>query len=261
MRTQYAKGLMTLTMTALTVTACVSWDDPQASEGVDDASAETDASDTSTDNDDDDAADFEDDDEGSGDSDTDAAPEEEDDDASDAEPSDSEDEGGSDLDEQDGVRTNSFGAIPDELADMRQVSLETNPAEHMVQLDYMATDEQSRMLFMAYIPGSGGGEYEPVFSHSDPGFRNAVDSGVQHFDEEGFDVITRSVDADGYEWECFEALETQSGGIDHSFCLTTEYGRVIEIQRLAMHGPDEQARNSHMDELLEEVSSALAEIG
>ena len=183
-----------------------------------------------------------------------------DEDTVDVESSGPEAEDGGDIDEQDGVRTNSFNAMPSELGDMHLVSSESDPSEHIIQVDYMATDEESRMLFMAYMPGTEGDGYTPVSSHSDPGFRSAVDSGKQHSEEEGFDVTSRSAATDGYDWECFEALQTQSGGIDHSLCLTTGYGRVIEIQRLALHDPDEQARNSHMDDLLGEVSSAIANI-
>lgn len=165
-----------------------------------------------------------------------------------------------DIDEQDGVRTNSFNAMPAEIGDMRLTSSESNPSEHMTHRDYMASDERSRMIFMAYIPGDDNGGYAPVSAHSDPGFRSAVDSAQLYFEENGFEVIERSAATDGYDWECFEALETQTGNIDHSFCLTTGFGRVLELQRLAMHNPDEQSRNSHMDALLDEVTSALADL-
>ncbi|TLP93882.1 hypothetical protein FEF26_12680 [Nesterenkonia salmonea] len=166
-----------------------------------------------------------------------------------------------DLDEQDGVRTNSFNAMPAELGDMRLTNSQSNPAEHTIHRDYMAADEQSRMIFLAYIPSAEDGGYAPVSSASDSGFRTAVDSAQHYFEEDGFEIFERSAATGGYDWECFEALQTQTGNIDHSFCLTTGYGRVLELQRLAMHNPDEEARNSHMDALLEEVTSALADIG
>lgn len=171
------------------------------------------------------------------------------------------DEEDGDIDEQDGVRTNAFNAMPSQLADMRLVSSESDPSEHRAQRDYMAEDEQSRLLFMAYIPHAEGGGYEPVFSNTDRGFQVSVDSGKQFFETEGLDVIERSTSLGGYEWECFEALEAQNDTIDHSFCLTTAYGRVIELQRLAVHNDDEQARNGHMDGLLEAVAAALDDIG
>ena len=170
-------------------------------------------------------------------------------------------EQGGDIDEQDGVRTNAFNAVPDELGEMRVTSSETNPSEHRAMLDYMAIDEQSRMLLTAYIPGNEDDGYTPVSSNADAGFRTAVDGGQRFLGEEGLDVIARSAATDGYDWECFEALKAQEGDIDLTLCATTEYGRVIEVQRLAMHEPDEQVRNDHMDVLLEDVSAALADIG
>ena len=159
---------------------------------------------------DDDAADSNNDDAGGGQDDPnedndsevsadDATASQDDEDIVDVESSGPEVEDGGDIDEQDGVRTNSFNAMPSELGDMRLVSSESDPSEHIIQVDYMATDEESRMLFMAYIPGTEGDGYAPVSSHSDPGFRSAVDSGKQHFEEEGFDVTSRSAATDGYD--------------------------------------------------------------
>lgn len=167
---------------------------------------------------------------------------------------------GSDIDEQDGVRTNSFNALPDEFGGMPLQGSQSDPSVHMAQRDYKAADDQTRLLIMAYIPQAQEEGYVPVSSNSDAGFRSAVDSAHLHLEDQGLEVIERSAAAGAYEWECFEALQTQATSVDHSFCMTTGYGRVIELQRLAVHDPDAQARNSSMDALLEEISAALADI-
>ncbi len=177
-----------------------------------------------------------------------------------ASPDASDDEGG-DIDEQDGVRTNSFNALPDVLGDMHLTASRSDPATHRAEREHLAADEQSRLILMAYIPHADGDGYAPVSSNADAGFRTSIDSGEGALEEGGHELIRRSATTGSYDWECFEALETQGGNFDHSFCLTTAYGRVIELQRLAVHNPDEQARNSHMDVILDDVSTALADIG
>lgn len=167
---------------------------------------------------------------------------------------------GSDIDEQDGVRTNSFNALPDKFGEMQLQGSQSDPSVHMAQRDYMSADGQTRLLIMAYIPSAQGAGYAPVSGNADAGFRSAVDSAQQHFEDEGLEIIERLATAGAYDWECFEALQTQSTDVDHSFCMTAAYGRVIELQRLAVHDPDAQARNSSMDALLEEISAELADI-
>lgn len=165
-----------------------------------------------------------------------------------------------DIDLVDGVRTNRFGAMPKELeGGYAQRSLETNPQEHRAVMEYVG--ESSSVQFLAYYPTTQG-EYAPVAGTSDEGYTVAVESAVEWLGKNG-PVQERSVDAGGLAWDCVEGQRAQQDGeVDHTLCVTTSYGRVIEVQRLSLHEPDVAAWQAEMDAVLEELGAgvvALAE--
>ncbi len=159
------------------------------------------------------------------------------------------------------MRTNAFNRLPDALADTSLVESETDPSTHLAAREYHSDDEDSRLLVMAYIPGNQDDGYTPVTGSSDSRYLAVINRGFEALGAPENEIIERSPSIETYDWECYEALETQGGTFDHSFCITTGYGRVIEVQRLTVHGLDEQARNAHMDTVLEELSAALADLG
>lgn len=154
----------------------------------------------------------------------------------------------------DGVRTNRFGAMPTAIDSMTQRRLNTDPKNHLAQIEYVSQDEQSRLFFAAWIPILDGERVhvtsldEPVFAQEEEIARDAV--------EEVGPLSERSVDAGGLSWNCFESHDT-SEGFDAVLCLSHRYGRMIEVQRLTAPEPDVDAWHAATDAVLAEVAEAV----
>lgn len=163
-----------------------------------------------------------------------------------------EEDGDASPDLVDGVRTNDFGAMPTEIDGLTQRSIDTNPQNHFAQMEYFSQDEQTRLLFAAFIPELQGGERKPVSSADDQGYTEALELGRKAVEEVGTPE-ERTLDAGGLTWNCFEGHGNDQG-TDAVLCLSHRYGRVLEMQRIS-------APEADIDAWRSEVEAALTEIG
>ena len=161
-----------------------------------------------------------------------------------------------DYNKYDGILTNEFLGALDNVGDLRQESIESDPQKYRVEARHFNADKTVRTDTFIYIPKVDG-ETQPVTSLSDPGMEQAYNSGVDVFKQDGHDVTEREVQTTSQQWRCMEATQTQGGDIDHALCITPFAGRVVEVQRLILH-KDNTDSEKMLDELLQNYDDALA---
>lgn len=159
----------------------------------------------------------------------------------------------------DGIRTNDFNRITKVLGDMQQRQSETNPQDHTAVFNYERPDNQVSAQVMAYLPMEGG-DPAPVFERGDAGYMTAVESAVLALRETA-EAVQNHVEAGGLAWDCVEAQGAQQDGkIDHALCVSHLYGRVIEVQVLNVHMPDNAAWRTALSNILEVVGESLVDL-
>lgn len=159
----------------------------------------------------------------------------------------------------DGIRTNDFNRITKTIGDLQQRTSETNPQDHTAVFDYLRPDEQARAQVMAYIPTEDG-EPAPVFARGDAGYMTAVESAVMALRENG-EAVQNPVEAGDLLWDCVEAQGSQQDGkIDHALCVSHLYGRVLEVQVLNVHMPDNAEWRTAVSDILEVVGESLHDL-
>lgn len=165
-----------------------------------------------------------------------------------------------DPDLVDGVRTNDFNRMPQELGGMTRRESETDPQQHSARFNYMAPDESAMSQMLAYFPQGEDGQPGPVTSPDDPGYELAITSAVDAFAEVA-EPTQRQVNAGDLTWDCVEASQAQNDGeVDHSLCISLAYGRVIEVQYVTLHEPDIQTWQAAVDANLALFGEAITEI-
>lgn len=171
------------------------------------------------------------------------------------------DSGSNQEDLVDGVRTNDFQRMPKEVRGMAQKAAETDPQSHIVKINYEAPggDAINMTQFVAYIPAIDG-EPRAIPDMNHPDFSAAMGMASQSM-AKNVTPETRKVNAGGLDWECIEGAEAQdSGKVDHAWCLTVKYGRILEVQRLSTT-KDTAEWQSDTDAVLEEFGTAVNELG
>lgn len=163
-----------------------------------------------------------------------------------------------DLDEVDGVRTNTFMQLPQALGDMTRVSSQSDPSVHGVVLVYASDDQNSGMQFKAQF-ASVGGEHTPLSGTDDEIFDNVLERAESLFAQEESRAFP--VDGGEYAWHCLEATRARGSDEDHSLCLTVAYGRIIDVEYLTQHDEDAAAREDNLSALLGEISDGLVALG
>lgn len=159
-----------------------------------------------------------------------------------------------DLDLQDGVRTNDFGRMPTEIGDLALVSKETDPAEHSVRIVYETPEGKSKAQFMANFPFVDG-EPAPLVDSDNEAYREEIESAVASYEDSGAMVDTRSVSAGGLEWDCVEAVGPEN--IDSTLCVSVKYGRVLDVQHITVHDDDMDAWRQTVDKVLADVGEGV----
>ncbi|NLE99096.1 MAG: hypothetical protein GX596_14080 [Propionibacterium sp.] len=165
-------------------------------------------------------------------------------------------QGDADPDLIDGVRTNDFNRLPQQLGALERISSQTDPQTHVAVLEYMAPDQSARSQVRIVLPTNADGSASPVTSDSHDEFVVGYDSMIDAFEGQGHDVIERTASTPSHEWWCAEALETQNG-VDHALCQSFAHGRLVEVQHLSVAEADAAARNDRVDELLADLSQGL----
>ncbi len=159
-----------------------------------------------------------------------------------------------DLDLQDGVRTNDFGRMPTQIGDMSLVSKETDPREHSVRIVYESPDEKRMAQFMANFTFVDG-ERAPVVDTESDTYRGEINSAISTYEEAGSVVDQRSVSAGGLEWDCVEAVGPKS--FDSTLCVSLQYGRLLDAQYLTVQGDDVDTWRQTVDGVLTEIGEGV----
>lgn len=161
-----------------------------------------------------------------------------------------------DMDLQDGIRTNDFQRLPEELAGLNRVRAETDPGVHWAELEFMAPDQSAKMLLRIFLVRTPDGAYVPVASQDDEYAEASYASAVENLGQRSDELLEREASTPDRQWRCVEALKVETG-VDQQICHGQAYGRVVEMQRLSAHEPDAQARNAAVDEVLADLSAGL----
>lgn len=159
-----------------------------------------------------------------------------------------------DLDLQDGVRTNDFGRMPTQIGDLSLVSKETDPSEHSVRLVYEAPDKTRMAQFMANFTFVDG-EQTPVVDTDSDAYRAEINSAIATYEEAGAVVDQRSVSAGGLEWDCVEAVGPEN--FDSTLCVSLKYGRLLDAQYLTVQGDDVDTWRQTVDGLLADIAEGV----
>lgn len=162
-----------------------------------------------------------------------------------------------DLDSIGGVRTQDFLGLPEQLGSMSQVEAETDPSLYLASVHYASDDASSQLRFQAEIPVVGG-QARPLEGTDDRIFDEALQRGVEMFEDDGDEIRRFSSEGGGFGWECIEAERTAGTDDDHFMCLSAAYGRIIEVQYLSVHDEDQAAREGNMGAMLAEIGEAVA---
>lgn len=176
-----------------------------------------------------------------------------------ASPSDEGPDVDTDLDLQDGIRTNSFNAMPEQVGDLDLAERNSNPAEHTFQIAWEAPDKQTFVQFMAFFPEIDG-EYTPMADTNEEFFRTALDGPAVVLEERGARVEKRSLEAGGLQWNCIEAVEGPDEA-DATLCASVQHGRLLDIRYLNAPEKDVDVWRDAVDQVITSISESVVALG
>lgn len=161
------------------------------------------------------------------------------------------------IDVHDGFRTADFLKMPQQFGDLNKTAHQSSVPEHRAVVEYEASDNMSKSQFTAFYPEAAG-EMGPIDDVDDERYQEELAKAERDFGEDyGDNPVALSVQAGGMDWDCFGLSRDH----DYSLCMTVMYGRVLEVQYIAVHAPDVTARQQAAEENLIAMAEAIADLG